>query len=211
MKFLNMLTFLAKRLSGMIPMLIGITFISFLIMHLAPGSPTDLATDLNPKVSEIAKGKAHQALRPGQASSGAVLELAQAHVRSGFRPELRAGRQAGSGQDSRKASGHRHHKPFKPFRGAGHSSAHRRVQRHTPGIAVRPGHHGVRFRGLCRAHLLAGSFGHDPFRRELRLASHKRHKIHDPRRHGPHGAAFGLCPATCFCRFCFRRLPAWPA
>ena len=50
-----MLTFLAKRLSGMIPMLIGITFISFLIMHLAPGSPTDLATDLNPKVSEIAK------------------------------------------------------------------------------------------------------------------------------------------------------------
>ena len=49
-----MLTFLAKRLAGMVPLLIGITFISFLIMHLAPGSPTDLATDLNPKMSDIA-------------------------------------------------------------------------------------------------------------------------------------------------------------
>lgn len=50
-----MLTFLAKRLATMIPLLIGITFISFLVMHLAPGSPTDLATSLNPKMSEIAK------------------------------------------------------------------------------------------------------------------------------------------------------------
>ncbi|MCF8049097.1 MAG: ABC transporter permease [Desulfarculaceae bacterium] len=50
-----MLTYLAKRLAMMVPLLVGITFISFLIMHLAPGSPTDLATDLNPKVSEIAK------------------------------------------------------------------------------------------------------------------------------------------------------------
>jgi len=50
-----MITYLAKRLAMMVPLLIGITFISFLIMHLAPGSPTDLATDLNPKMSEIAK------------------------------------------------------------------------------------------------------------------------------------------------------------
>ncbi len=50
-----MLIYLAKRLAMMVPLLIGITFISFLIMHLAPGSPTDLATDLNPKMSEIAK------------------------------------------------------------------------------------------------------------------------------------------------------------
>ncbi|KIX12168.1 ABC transporter permease [Dethiosulfatarculus sandiegensis] len=50
-----MILFFAKRLLGMIPMLLGITFISFMIMHLAPGSPTDLATDLNPKMSEIAK------------------------------------------------------------------------------------------------------------------------------------------------------------
>ncbi len=46
--------YLLKRLSGMIPLLIGITFLSFIVMHLAPGSPTDLATDLNPKLSQIA-------------------------------------------------------------------------------------------------------------------------------------------------------------
>jgi peptide/nickel transport system permease protein len=50
-----MLIYLAKRLFAMVPLLLGITFISFLIMHLAPGSPTDLVTELNPKVSEIAK------------------------------------------------------------------------------------------------------------------------------------------------------------
>ncbi|CAO0821742.1 Oligopeptide transport system permease protein AppB [Desulfarculales bacterium] len=50
-----MLVYLAKRLSLMAPLLIGITFISFLIMHLAPGSPTDVVTDLNPKVSALAK------------------------------------------------------------------------------------------------------------------------------------------------------------
>ncbi|MFH1032970.1 MAG: ABC transporter permease [Pseudomonadota bacterium] len=50
-----MLLYLAKRLGLMVPLLIGITFISFLIMHLAPGSPTDVMTDLNPKVSALAK------------------------------------------------------------------------------------------------------------------------------------------------------------
>ncbi|MCB2184884.1 MAG: ABC transporter permease [Deltaproteobacteria bacterium] len=50
-----MLSYLAKRLLMMVPLLIGITLISFLVMHLAPGTPTDLATDLNPKISAIAK------------------------------------------------------------------------------------------------------------------------------------------------------------
>ncbi len=50
-----MLIFFAKRLGMMVPLLIGITFISFLIMHLAPGSPTDIMTDLNPKVSDLAR------------------------------------------------------------------------------------------------------------------------------------------------------------
>lgn len=35
----------------MIPMLIGITLISFAVIHLAPGEPTDLQTDLNPEAS----------------------------------------------------------------------------------------------------------------------------------------------------------------
>ena len=46
-----MLTYLLKRLVMMIPMLIGITLISFLVIHLAPGEPTDMQTDLNPKSS----------------------------------------------------------------------------------------------------------------------------------------------------------------
>jgi len=35
----------------MIPLLFGITIICFTVMHLAPGSPTDLETQLNPRAS----------------------------------------------------------------------------------------------------------------------------------------------------------------
>lgn len=35
----------------MIPLLIGITLISFVVIHLAPGEPTDMQTQLNPEVS----------------------------------------------------------------------------------------------------------------------------------------------------------------
>lgn len=46
-----MLRYLIKRLIFMIPLLIGITIICFAVMHLAPGSPTDLETQLNPRAS----------------------------------------------------------------------------------------------------------------------------------------------------------------
>jgi peptide/nickel transport system permease protein len=46
-----MLTQLVKRLAMILPLLIGITLISFMVIHLAPGEPTDLQTDLNPKAS----------------------------------------------------------------------------------------------------------------------------------------------------------------
>jgi peptide/nickel transport system permease protein len=39
----------------MIPTLIGITIVSFAVMHLAPGDPTNLVTDLNPQASQAAK------------------------------------------------------------------------------------------------------------------------------------------------------------
>lgn len=39
----------------MIPLLIGITIISFSVIHLAPGSPTDLVTDMNPKAGAEAR------------------------------------------------------------------------------------------------------------------------------------------------------------
>jgi len=50
-----MLRYIAKRLLFMIPLLIGITIICFTVIHLAPGSPTDMQTNLNPKVSLEAK------------------------------------------------------------------------------------------------------------------------------------------------------------
>ncbi len=40
-----------KRLIGMIPLLIGITIISFGMMHLAPGEPSVVGGEFNPKVS----------------------------------------------------------------------------------------------------------------------------------------------------------------
>lgn len=50
-----MLKYIAKRLLGLIPTLIGITLISFFVMHLAPGRPTDIQTSMNPKVSYEAR------------------------------------------------------------------------------------------------------------------------------------------------------------
>jgi peptide/nickel transport system permease protein len=46
-----MLRYIAKRVLFMLPLLIGITCICFLVMHLAPGSPTDLQTQMNPRAS----------------------------------------------------------------------------------------------------------------------------------------------------------------
>jgi len=45
------ISYLARRVLGLVPLLIGITFVSFFVIQLAPGSPVDVATDLNPKAS----------------------------------------------------------------------------------------------------------------------------------------------------------------
>lgn len=39
----------------MIPLILGITIITFLVIHLAPGTPTDIQTEMNPKVSQEAR------------------------------------------------------------------------------------------------------------------------------------------------------------
>lgn len=52
-----MLRYLCKRLLLMIPLLIGITLISFVVIHLAPGEPTDLQTDLNPQATAEARDR----------------------------------------------------------------------------------------------------------------------------------------------------------
>ncbi|NWF39469.1 ABC transporter permease [Mariprofundus sp. NF] len=46
-----MTQYLLKRLAGMIPLLFGITIISFGMMHLAPGEPVVVGQEFNPKVS----------------------------------------------------------------------------------------------------------------------------------------------------------------
>lgn len=46
-----------KRLLGLIPVFFGITVISFFVIHLAPGKPTDIQTSLNPKMSYEARLK----------------------------------------------------------------------------------------------------------------------------------------------------------
>jgi peptide/nickel transport system permease protein len=46
-----MLRYIAKRLLFMAPLLVGITIICFTVMHLAPGSPTDLQTQMDPRAS----------------------------------------------------------------------------------------------------------------------------------------------------------------
>ena len=52
-----MLIYLIKRVLWMIPLLIGISLVSFLIMHLAPGDITSNESAFNPKASEESRQK----------------------------------------------------------------------------------------------------------------------------------------------------------
>jgi len=46
-----MLRYIVRRLLLSIPLLVGISLISFLMIHMAPGGPISLATDLNPRAT----------------------------------------------------------------------------------------------------------------------------------------------------------------
>ncbi len=50
-----MLNYILKRIVGMLPMLLGITIISFAVIHLAPGNPVELQNSLNPKITKESK------------------------------------------------------------------------------------------------------------------------------------------------------------
>ena len=50
-----MLSYLIKRILELVPTLFGITLLSFFIIHLAPGKPTDIMTELNPKITPEAR------------------------------------------------------------------------------------------------------------------------------------------------------------
>ena len=55
-----MISYIIRRLTHIIPILLGITIISFIVIHLAPGKPTDLMVQLNPKVDFEAREKLNQ-------------------------------------------------------------------------------------------------------------------------------------------------------
>lgn len=55
-----MLKYILKRLLMMIPLILGITLISFVVIHLAPGEPTDIQTELSPDVSPELKERLRQ-------------------------------------------------------------------------------------------------------------------------------------------------------
>ena len=55
-----MTAYLLRRLLGLVPVVLWITVISFGIIHLAPGKPTDAAVAFNPKVSLEARQRMEQ-------------------------------------------------------------------------------------------------------------------------------------------------------
>ena len=50
-----MLQYLAKRLLFMVPMIFGITLVSFAVIHLVPGEPGMLEAEMNPKITKEAR------------------------------------------------------------------------------------------------------------------------------------------------------------
>jgi len=52
-----MFSYIVRRILLMIPLMFGITIVTFAVIHLAPGEPIDRMTDLNQKISAQAKQK----------------------------------------------------------------------------------------------------------------------------------------------------------
>lgn len=50
-----MTTYLLKRIAMLVPLMLGITLITFTVIHLAPGEPVDMQTAMNPKVGKEAR------------------------------------------------------------------------------------------------------------------------------------------------------------
>ena len=46
-----MITYLIRRVLGLVPLLLGITLLCFVVIHLTPGTPTTVGSELNPKIS----------------------------------------------------------------------------------------------------------------------------------------------------------------
>ena len=75
-----MFAYTLRRLLLAVPLLLGITFISFMVIHLAPGDPVEVQSgDMTERnIREAYKAPARD-VRPRPAAARAVLELAQPH------------------------------------------------------------------------------------------------------------------------------------
>lgn len=85
-----MITYLFKRLIGLVPVLIGISFITFLVIHLAPGDP-GVQSDLNPKVSLQARQKMLELYGLNRPLHVQYLDWAQRIVRLDFGESFKDG------------------------------------------------------------------------------------------------------------------------
>lgn len=52
-----MLAYLIKRIAMLVPLMLGITLITFTVIHLAPGEPVDMQMAMNPKVGKEARDR----------------------------------------------------------------------------------------------------------------------------------------------------------
>lgn len=52
-----MLAYLTKRIAMLVPLMLGITLITFTVIHLAPGEPVDMQMAMNPKVGKEARDR----------------------------------------------------------------------------------------------------------------------------------------------------------
>ena len=50
-----MLNYIVKRILMLIPLMLGITLITFTVIHLAPGEPVEMQVAMNPKVGKDAR------------------------------------------------------------------------------------------------------------------------------------------------------------
>ena len=104
-----MLQYLINRILLLIPMLLGITLISFMVIHLAPGSPTDIQTMMNPKASLEAQKRLRELY--GLDKPLHVQYCGLAFPIGTFRSGkiFFTGWPAGVGQDQRATAGHHYH------------------------------------------------------------------------------------------------------
>jgi peptide/nickel transport system permease protein len=52
-----MIAYLLKRIAMLVPLMLGITLITFTVIHLAPGEPVDMQMAMNPKVGKEARDR----------------------------------------------------------------------------------------------------------------------------------------------------------